>query len=33
MMTTRLVFANVLEDKTDLERENKWLKAQELPTA
>jgi Ti-type conjugative transfer relaxase TraA len=32
MMTTREVGENGLGDKTDLERENKWLKANDLPT-
>jgi Ti-type conjugative transfer relaxase TraA len=32
MFTTRQVGEDELGDKTDLERENKWLKARELPT-
>lgn len=32
MMTTRQVGEESLSDKTDLERENKWLKANDLPT-
>ena len=32
MMTTRQVGEDGLGDKTDLERENKWLKVRELPT-
>jgi Ti-type conjugative transfer relaxase TraA len=32
MMTTRQVGEDGLGDKTDLERENKWLKANDLPT-
>jgi Ti-type conjugative transfer relaxase TraA len=32
LMTTRQVGADGLGDKTELERENKWLKAHDLPT-